>query len=386
MKINILTGAFIPLPPAGCGAVERVWHGLAPYFASQGDEVTFYARAHPSQASDEIVDGVRYVRRHQFKQTGSRPINILKGFMYAQGILRVLKPADIFICNDFCTGLLSPYVANKYGKLVLNVQRMPKKFLRGYYEKSACLVAVSEATRNAIGKINAGLLDKTYVVPNPVYTDVFHPPLSPRNNAGPQTLLYTGRIHPEKGLHLLVKAFARVHQDFPQLRLKIVGPWRHDQGGGGGEYLQRLSHLASGLPVEFGEPLNDVKDLAKLLQGCHFYCYPSLAEQGEAFGVAALEACATGLVPVVSDLTCFQEFVRDGDNGIVFNHRSEDPIGKLVEALRRVLADPEHLEKMGALAVETANNFSYAKIAARYMKVFDDLFKNKRAKKMQGQR
>ncbi len=373
MKINILTGAFIPLPPAGCGAVERVWHGLAPYFASRGDEVTFYARAHPSQSSDEIVDGVRYVRCWQFKQTKSRAVNILKDFIYALGMLRILKPADIFICNDFCTGLLYPYVRNKYGKLILNLQRIPKKLMRGYYEKSACMVAVSEASRNAIGKIDSGLLDKTYVVPNPVYTDVFHPPLSPRDNAGPQILLYTGRIHPEKGVHLLVEAFARIHPDFPQLRLKIVGPWRRDQGGGGGEYLQRLSHLASGLPVEFGEPLNDVKDLSELLQGCHFYCYPSLAEQGETFGVAALEASATGLVPVVSDLICFQEFVRDSDNGIVFNHRSDDPVGNLVDALRRVLADPECLKKMSVRAVETAHNFSYARIAVNYMKIFEGI-------------
>jgi len=126
--------------------------------------------------------------------------------------------------------------------------------------------------------------------------------------------------------------------------------------------------------------------LAEVLQGCHFYCYPSLAEQGETFGLAALEASATGLVPVVSNLTCFQEFVRDGDNGIVFNHRSEDPIGNLVDALCRVVAHPEHLEKMSALAVETANNFSYAKIAAKYIKVFNDLCKNKSAKKTQGQR
>jgi len=378
MKINIITGAFIPLPPAGCGAVERVWHGLAPYFAAQGHEVTFYACTHSAQAVDETVDGVRFARRCQFKQTSSRAVNILlKDSIYALNMLRILEPADIFICNDFCTGLLYPYLGRQRGgKLILNIARIPKRFMRGRYRKAACLAAVSEAVREAISEIDIRLLDKTRVVPNAVYTDVFQPPEAPRNASGPQTLLYTGRIHPEKGLHLLTEAFARIHEDFPQLRLKIVGPWRHEHGGGGTEYLTALRGSVSNLPVEFGEPVNDVKELAALLQSANYYCYPSLAERGETFGVAALEASASGIPPVVSNLKCFREFVKDGANGFVFDHRTGDPSGSLAETLRRMLTDTEQMEKMRMRAVNTADQFSYDKVSAKYLKIFEEVLKS----------
>lgn len=378
MRINILTGAFIPLPPVGCGAVERVWHGLAPLFAAQGHAVTFYARAHPSQAADETIEGVRFVRQGRFAQTGIRAVNLVKDLLYALRMLRILKPADVFVCNDFCSGLLYPYLGQRGGKLVLNVQRIPKRFLRFYYRKSTRLVAVSEAVRESLGDVAIGLLGKTRVIPNPIYTDIFRPPSAHRDYSGSQTLLYTGRIHPEKGLHVLVDAFARISPEFPHLGLKIVGPSRYEQGGGGAAYMRRLRGASRGLPVEYGEPVTDIHELANLLQNAHFYCYPSLAEHGETFGVAALEAAATGLVPVVSDLKCFREFVQHNQNGIVFDHRDADPGGNLAKALRRMLADQDHLRQMSARAIETAAIFSYPEVAGRYLQLFAELTQSSR--------
>jgi glycosyltransferase involved in cell wall biosynthesis len=45
------------------------------------------------------------------------------------------------------------------------------------------------------------------------------------------------------------------------------------------------------------------------------FVYPCLAEQGETFGLAPLEAVACGAVPIVSDLSCFGDFITPGVNG-----------------------------------------------------------------------
>ena len=74
---------------------------------------------------------------------------------------------------------------------------------------------------------------------------------------GELTILYVGRVHPEKGLDILVSAFRVVAAKVPRSRLKIVGPTAEAQGGGGGGWLESLKKLALGLPVEFAGPIAD---------------------------------------------------------------------------------------------------------------------------------
>ena len=63
MKITIATGPIFPVPAVRGGAVQRLWEGLAREFAKRGHEVTIFAREFPGQATEETVDGIRYVRR-----------------------------------------------------------------------------------------------------------------------------------------------------------------------------------------------------------------------------------------------------------------------------------------------------------------------------------
>src|SRR2546429_971559 len=69
MRITIVTGPFYPVPPAPCGAVERLWRDLAERFAGLGHQVTVLCRHWPGQNKDETVAGVRYVRRMRMSHT-----------------------------------------------------------------------------------------------------------------------------------------------------------------------------------------------------------------------------------------------------------------------------------------------------------------------------
>ena len=181
------------------------------------------------------------------------------------------------------------------------------------------------------------------MTPYPINTDVFTPLDPPRVQNGSRTLVYTGkRIHPEKGVHVLVDAFARLHGEFPDLRLRLIGAARVNEGGGGEDYLRRLADSSKGLPVAIDEPIYDRAKLAAALCAGDLYCYPSLAERGETFGVAPLEAMATGLAPVVSDLACFRQFMIHGQTGFIFNHRASDPAAELAKRV------PPHARRSGA--------------------------------------
>ena len=162
---------------------------------------------------------------------------------------------------------------------------------------------------------------RTIVIPLPIDVDA----LACKNRSrGTQerTLLFVGRVHPEKGIELLLRAFAIIATRFPEWRLKIVGPVDEADGGGGSQFDGRIRALAEGLNVEFPGPVFDAAVLAAEYRNADLFCYPSLADRGEAFGVAPLESMAAGVPPIVSTLECFRDFICDGENGWVFDHRA----------------------------------------------------------------
>src|SRR5690606_11158941 len=127
-------------------------------------------------------------------------------------------------------------------------------------------------------------------------------------------LLYVSRLHPEKGVHLLVEAFVRLGEAAAGWRLALVGPHETAAGGGGEAYLERLRALAwpAAARIDFIGPIYDEAQLREQYRSASLFCYPSLAESGEALGMAPLEAMAMGAVPLLSALYCFADFLEPG--------------------------------------------------------------------------
>ena len=92
-----------------------------------------------------------------------------------------------------------------------------------------------------------GFRQPVCVIPNGV--DIR--PLLAKADHNHRTLLFLGRIHPIKGVDILLRAWGAVMQRYPDWCLRIVGP---DNDG----YLPRMKRLATGLAVErvtFSGPL-----------------------------------------------------------------------------------------------------------------------------------
>ena len=73
------------------------------------------------------------------------------------------------------------------------------------YPKRAVLQTVSEPIRDAILQEVPTAHSRVRVVPYPLAPGYLVQPVEPKN-----VILYTGRIHPEKGVHLLIAAFHRM--------------------------------------------------------------------------------------------------------------------------------------------------------------------------------
>jgi glycosyltransferase involved in cell wall biosynthesis len=156
-------------------------------------------------------------------------------------------------------------------------------------------------------------------------------------------------------------------------RLRIVGPWQTEFGGGGDAYYQSLRTLAAPGRVEFTGPIFGAAELNAQFDAATLFVYPSLAEKGETFGLAPLEAMARSRVALVSDLACFRDFLRDGENGFVFDHRAANPVEVLAQKITSLLAAPERLAALAPSAYATAKEFELSPVAARYLADFQSL-------------
>ena len=135
----------------------------------------------------------------------------------------------------------------------------------------------------------AGLKSPIATLPNGI--DIPALALMSFENRLPQRLLYLGRIHPIKGIDVLLRAWGDVHPDFPNWVLRIVGP---DENG----YQAKLEALVSRLNllgVEFVGPRYGDSKWSEYA-AASAYILPSHSEN---FGMSVAEAMACGL-PVIT--------------------------------------------------------------------------------------
>ena len=369
MNVTIATGPWLPVPPVRGGAMQKVWHRLAREFVRLGHRVEILARRFPGQPDIEEADGLRIVRTRGFEQSGNLRRDLAKDLLYAIQALAHLPRSEILVTNDFWLPAITPRLRHGAGAVVVCAARYPKGQY-GLYGGAARIVAISTAVRDAIVAERPALASRASVIPLPVETNEAASAAS-REHAALRTLLYVGRIHPEKGIDLLLRAFAIVAPRCVGWRLRIVGPSEEADGGGGSRYLERLRGLADGLDVELSDPVFDTKALAEVYAAADLFCYPSLADRGEAFGLAPLEAMAVGLPPIVSGLACFRDFIDAGVNGWVFEHRAADAAERLAGVLAAAMSDDATRNRLGARARSDAQRFSYPAIAQRYLDEFD---------------
>jgi glycosyltransferase involved in cell wall biosynthesis len=373
MRITVVIGPFFPMPPAPTGAIEKVWHKLCETFAARGHEVTVLCPRSDSDGDDETIRGVRYRRFRRWHRTGSTKLDLVKDLLHSIRMLTALPEADVTVTNSFwLPALLRLARRRRVGALNIHAQRFPKRQF-GLYRGADRVSTVSEAIASAIREQTPAIALVIRIIPNPVDIDVFTPEGPTERTPGARTILFTGRVHPEKGLDLLVKAYVRLRRDRPDLTLRLVGPTEVPRGGGGPQFVESLKTLAGGAPLDFVANIADPVALARTLRSCDVYCYPSVAFFGEASPVAPLEAMACGAVTVVSDLPQFAGYVTEGVTGLTFPREAPDADVQLASRLAAVLDDATFAARIREAGVAKARSLSVSRVAELHLEDFREL-------------
>lgn len=207
-------------------------------------------------------------------------------------------------------------------------------------------VAVSDSTREDL--VRRGLPRPTIqVIPNGIDLDAFQPTADGRRYLEP-TLVYLGRLKRYKRVDLILKAVARLREEGVAVRLLVAGK---------GDHRPALEADARALGLDDGTVtfLGFVSDAERkeLLARAWVHC---LTSPNEGWGIANLEAAASGTPTVASDAPGLRDSVVHGETGFLVRHGD---VGALAHALRRLLESPGLRDALGRGGRRFAEGFSW---------------------------
>ncbi len=223
------------------------------------------------------------------------------------------------------------------------------------------LVAPSQSTLDSALDRFPVLRSKSSAIHNAVDLDEFQQ----GDSRGPEAkpfVLCVALHHVHKALDVLIGAFATFHRTHPAVELWLVGdgPYRDEL-----EALVRQLNLTDA--VRF-LGLQGRSAVCRLLAECSLFVLPSRVEP---FGIAIIEALASGKPVVSTKVGGIPEIIENGSNGLLVE--PDDPQA-LCEAMRTVWDDPALARELAAAGQATVKQrFQWEIPAARYEAVFRNL-------------
>lgn len=189
-------------------------------------------------------------------------------------------------------------------------------------------------------------------------------PASPLSETLPKRfILCTGNMQPVKGQDILIKAFALIAKQHPDLYLVLVGD---------GPTKTDLLGLTAGLGVHnriwfLGS--RGSGEISAVLRACTFYVQPSRSEGGHP--LAVMEAMLAGKAVIASAASGLQEMIQHEHNGLL--SPPEDPAGMSLQ-MERLLSTPSLRQQLAAEGEKTAEEtYSLAAMALRHAALYTEV-------------
>lgn len=354
-----------PWHPEGGGS-ELYVHQVAKEMRDSGRQLTWVTAAYPGAARDEVVDGIRFIRRG-----GHITVYLWVAWMLASGSLsrRLGGIEAILEVQNGVPFLSSWWTRTPVSVLVHHVHReqwsvlSPALSRLGWFLESraavvahrgARYVAVSDVTRRELIDLGVRAADISIAYnglpPVPDYTA--------GERAPEPTIVVLSRLVPHKQIDHVITALPALARAFPTVRLRVLGDgWWSEQ--------LRAESTALGLDdrIDFLGRVDERTKFEELSRGW-VHVLPSVKE---GWGLSIVEAGYAG-TPSVAYATAggVAEAILDGVTGILA--RDEADLGI---QLARVLADPLLREDLGNKAFIRSGEFTWDAAAQVIMTALD---------------
>jgi len=324
----------------------------------------------------DFVEGIL-----QFSNKKEIQYDLIHSHYWMSGIaaLTLKKSWDVPVINMFHTlGLMKQRVARNFEEAE-GAYRVNGEL--EVLSKSDRIVAATQAELAQLQWLYQADPNKVVIIPPGVDTSQFYPipPDEAKEFIGiPQEnrlILFVGRIEPLKGIDTLIKSIAIIRKtglldSHCCLCLSIIGGEPDVKDELLSDEMARLKALSA----EHG--LGDlVTFLGRRGQDTLPYYYSAaeaviMPSHYESFGMVALEAMSCGTPVIASEVGGLAFLVRDGVTG--FHFPAEDP-DALSERLITLIKDKDLRRNMSMKAVEIAKDYDWGKIAARILRLYEDV-------------
>jgi rhamnosyl/mannosyltransferase len=345
------------------GGIENYIKVLAEAQAATGHQVTVLVCGLGHRARTEIFNGVEVIKAGRLATAASMPLSLAQPLNLAR-----LSPDIVHVHSPYPLGELSNWLMGRarvtvmtyhsdvvrqrgwlrlYGALLRRVLRGADRIVA----TSPRYIETSPWLRHVRGRCT--------VIPLGIDTTRFTPTGQVRSD--PPMILFVGRLRYYKGLDTLLQALTRI----PEARLTVIGegPMR--------SAWETLSHeLGLTERVNFAGEVDDAS-LPTYYQRANLFVLPANA-RAEAFGMVLLEAMASGLPCVTTELgTGTSWIVQDGITGLVVP--PAEPMA-LAQAITTMLQDPDRRRAMGRAGRErAAEHFSVEHMISQVEALYQEL-------------
>src|SRR6266852_4775218 len=314
--------------------------------------VSAYDYAHPGGVTEHVRHLAAGLRRRGHDVTVFAPCSDKELADRDTDFIRVGRPFPIPMHGSVARITVSLHLTNKIKHYVrdgsFDVLHYHKPLLKRYVRRLDARIAVSNPAREFVRHYFPG---DYRVIPNGIDVKRFQNQAPyPELRDGMCNLLFVGRLEYRKGLGYLLRAFAQLKPQYPNLRLIIVGdgPLRRWYGN----FLARKQLddvvMAGYVPAS---------DLPRYYASCDIFCSPATGD--ESFGIVLLEAMASGKPIVAPSIDGFREVVTHGRDGLLVERKSRR---QLSYALQTLINNPALRQEMGQAGLQKARRYDWERI------------------------
>ena len=214
---------------------------------------------------------------------------------------------------------------------------------------------------------------KTSVIYNPVREEVFKNPCmdsrvqssnaaSSVESSKQNRIISVARLDPQKNQQMMIRAFAKIANEFPDWQLVIFGE---------GPLRSSLELIVKSLQLE-GRVLlpGRTEHVIDELRKSKIFCFSS---DYEGLSNSMIEALCVGLPIITTKVSGTEDIVIDGENGFIVPVNDEDAMG---HSLKVLMADMQLMKKMGEQNRQKARLFSIDGIYVQWEKLIQSVVKD----------
>lgn len=343
------------------GGAERVICNLAEYFYGEGYRVTMVTKVR-DEKEYELNPGIRRIIADitPEEETGSRIRNLFARISKLKRIWKEVKP-DVIVSFIRKNNLMAIASAAPLGiPVVVSVRSAPEREFKGFGFKTISFLLFRQAagvvlqTREAYNFFPGYIRAKAVVLPNSINPDFLKASeeltLATTINHDKKMTVYdrvpssvkekriitVGRIDDNKNQRLLVEAYVKIADHYPDWSLELIG-----DGSGRKALEEYVSTLPCKDRISFTGAVDDV---AKRMREASIFVLPSKIE---GMPNALIEAMVMGMACISTDCPCGGPrdlIAADETNGVLVPVDNSDAMAM---ALKRLIINDTLRESMG---------------------------------------